>query len=74
MGAFRESCGGTLGDGTESTEGLAGALMSIFKDGVEAWTVPAEEDRDLDKVSGIVWVLGGVSFAAVVSMEGDNIG
>lgn len=64
-----------MGDGTESTTGLAGALTSIFKDGVEARTVSAEEDGDLDKVSGIVGIpLGGVSFAAVVGIEGDKIG
>ena len=75
MGAFRESCGGTLGDGKEWTVRLAGALMSIFKDGVEARAIPAEEDGDLDKVSGIVGIpLDGVSFAAVVGTEGGKIG
>ena len=71
IGAFRESCGGILGDGKEWTAGLAGALMSIFKDGVKA---RAEEDGDLDKVSGIVGIpLDGVSFAAVVGIEGGKI-
>lgn len=63
-----------MGDGTEWTVGLAGALVSIFRDGVEPRAVSAKEDGDLDKVIGIVGMpLDGVSFAVVVGIDGDKM-